>query len=120
MTEAAPNTAWCATDKLKGVQTMIRQAGQRESVYEKNKRTKNYDHELSILSKKQKDLRIKIQDTKSTDQKCTLKTERNKIIQNIRERQISPNSEEIDLKAQTLQKMTTLFSGNKAPQPKDI
>ena len=77
---------------------MIRQAGQRESVYEKNKRTKNYDHELSILSKKQKDLRIKIQDTKSTDQKSTLKTERNKIIQNIRERQISPNSEEIDRK----------------------
>ena len=57
---------------------MIRQAGQPASVYvKKNKHSKNYDHELSILSKKQKDLRIRIQDTKNTDQKFTLKTERN-------------------------------------------
>ena len=28
LTQAAPNTAWCATDNLKGVQTIIGQAGE--------------------------------------------------------------------------------------------
>ena len=70
LTEAAPNTAWCATDKLKGVQTLIRQEGEASvGLSKNNKHTKNYDHELSILSKEQKDLRIRIQNTKNTDQK---------------------------------------------------
>ena len=99
LTQAAPNTTWCATDKLKGVQTIIRQEGE-ESVglCKNNKHTKNYNHELSRLSTKQKDLRIRIQNTKNTDQKSTLKTERNKIQHNIRERQIKLNNEEIDRK----------------------
>ena len=97
LTEAAPNTTWCATDKLKGVQTIIRQAGEASaSLCKNNKHTKNYDHELSILSKKQNDLRIRIHNTKNTDQKSTLKTERNKILHNIRERQIKQNNEEIE------------------------
>ena len=70
LTQVAPNTTWCATDKLKGVQTIIRQAGEAgDCLCKNNKHTKNYDHELSILSKKQKDLRIRIQNTKNTDQK---------------------------------------------------
>ena len=68
LTQAAPNTTWCATDKLKGVQTIIRQAGEASvGLCKNNKHTKNYDHELSILSNKQKDLRIRIQNTKNID-----------------------------------------------------
>ena len=97
LTQAAPNTTWCATDKLKGMQTIIRQAGEASvSLCKNNKHTKNYDHELSILSKKQKDLRIRMQNLKNTDQKSTLKTERNKILHNIRARQIKLNNKEID------------------------
>ena len=67
----------------------MRQAGEVSvGLCKNNKHTKNYDHELSILSKKQKCLRIRIQNTKNTDQKSTLKTERNKILHNIKERQI--------------------------------
>ena len=77
----------------------IRQAGEASvGLIKNNKHTKNYDHELSIPSKKQKDLRIRMQNTKNTDQKSTLKTERNKIQHNIRERQIKLNNEEIDRK----------------------
>ena len=67
LTQAAPNTTWCATDKLKSAQTIIRQAGEASvGLCKNNKHTKNYDHELSILSKKQKDQRITIQNTKNT------------------------------------------------------
>ena len=84
-------------NKLKGVQTIIRQAGKASAgLCKNNKHTKNYDHELSVLSKRRKDLRIRIQNTKNTDQKSTLKTERNKIRHNIRERQIKLNNKEID------------------------
>ena len=101
--EAAPNTAWCAKDKLKGVPTIIRQAGEASvGLSKNNNHTKHYDHELSILSKKQKDLRIRIQNTKNADQKSTLKTERNKILHNIRERQLKLNNEEIDRKIQRI------------------
>ena len=84
LTQAAPNTTWCATDKPKGVQTIIRQASEASvGLCKNNKHTKNYDHELSILTNKQKDLRIRIQNTKNTDQKSPSKTERNKILHNI-------------------------------------
>ena len=66
-----------------------------------NKYTKYYHNLLSILTKKQKDLRI--QNTRSTDQKSILKTERNKTLHNIRERQTKLNNEERErLNAQTL------------------
>ena len=51
--------------------------------------------------KKQNDLRIRMQNTKNTDQKSTFKTERNKILQNIRQRQIKLNNEEIDRKIES-------------------
>ena len=55
MAEAAPNTAWCTTNKLKGVQTIIKQTGQAGvGLSKNNKLNKKYDHELSLLSKKQR------------------------------------------------------------------
>ena len=73
----------------------IRQAGEAsDGLCKHNKHTKNYNHGIS----KQKDLGIRIQNTKNTDQKSTLKTERNKIQHNIRERQIKLNNEEINKK----------------------
>ena len=83
----------------------------RVGLFKNNNHIKNYDDdELSILSKKQKDLRIRIQNTKNTYQKSTLKTERNKILHNIRERQIILKNEEMDTKIEGIDtsKMTTL------------
>ena len=93
------------------MQTIIRQAGEASvGLCKNNKHTKNYNHELTILSKKQKDLRIRIQNTKNTYQKSTLKTERNKILHNIRERQIILKNEEMHRKIEGIDtsKMTTL------------
>ena len=79
------------------MQTIIGQAGEaRDDVCKNNKHIKNYDYELFILSKKQKDLSIRIQNKNNADQKSTLKTKRNKILHNIRERQIKSNNEEVD------------------------
>ena len=99
LTKAAPYTEQCATDKLKDVKTIIIEAGKANvGPCKNNKHTKNYDHELSRLSKEQKDLRIRIQNTENTDEKSTLKTKRNKILHRIRHRQIKLNNEEIDRK----------------------
>ena len=84
------------------MQTIIRQAGEASVGLCKNKHTKNYDHGLSILSKKQKDLRIRIQNTKNTDQKSILKTERNKILHNIRESRLKLNTEEMYRKIESI------------------
>ena len=93
----------CATNKLKGVQTIIRETGEETvGVSKINKHTQNDDHELSLLSKKQKDLRIRIQNSKNTDQKSILKTERNKTLHNIRNRQIKLYNDEIDRKIESI------------------
>ena len=81
------------------MQTIIRQAGEAsDGLCKNNMHTKNYNHGIFILSKKQKDLRIRIQNTKNTDQKFTLKTKRNKILHHIKERQIKLNNEEVNKK----------------------
>ena len=55
LAEATPNTTWCATDELKCVQTIIRQAGEVSvGLCKNNKYTKYYHNLLSILTKKQK------------------------------------------------------------------
>ena len=81
MAEAATNTVQCATDELKGVQALIRQAGTVSVCLSKNKKdTNNYDHELSKLNKKQKDLKIRKQNIRNADRKSILKTEINKTL----------------------------------------
>ena len=65
--------------QTEGVQTILRHAGEASvGLCKNNKHTKNYDNELSILSKRQEHLTIKMHNSKDTDKKSTLKTERNK------------------------------------------
>ena len=84
-------------DKLKEIQVVIKQAGEESVGFLTNTRQrKNNDPELSVLSKQQKELRLKIQNTKDPPKKAKLKSERNKILHNIRKRKIEQKNIEID------------------------
>ena len=74
-------------DRLKCVQTIIKQSIE-ESVgcVATARQNKHNDEELSQLSKRQKDIRVKIQNTKDNNKRDRLKIERNRILHTIRKR----------------------------------
>ena len=86
-------------DRLKCVQTIIKQSIE-ESVgcVATARQNKHNDEELSQLSKRQKDIRVKIQNTKDNNKRDRLKIERNRILHTIRKRQIKLKNEEIEKK----------------------
>ena len=86
-------------DRLKCVQTIIKQTIE-ESVgcVATARQNKHNDEELSQLSKRQKDIRVKIQNTKDNNKRDRLKIERNRILHTIRKRQIKLKNEEIEKK----------------------
>ena len=86
-------------DRLKCFQTIIKQSIE-ESVgcVATARQNKHNDEELSQLSKRQKDIRVKIQNTKDNNKRDRLKIERNRILHTIRKRQIKLKNEEIEKK----------------------
>ena len=85
--------------RLKCVQTIIKQSIE-ESVgcVATASQNKHNDEELSQLSKRQKDIRVKIQNTKDNNKRDRLKIERNRILHTIRKRQIKLKNKEIEKK----------------------
>ncbi|KAK3795533.1 hypothetical protein RRG08_036860 [Elysia crispata] len=90
-------------DRLKCVQTIIKQSIE-ESVgcVATARQNKHNDEELSQLSKRQKDIRVKIQNTKDNNKRDRLKIERNRILHTIRKRQIKLKNEEIEKKIEDI------------------
>ena len=86
-------------DRLKLVQTIITQFIEESVGFVANARQNKYnDEELSQLSKRQKDIKVKIQNTKDNNKRDCLKYEHNRILHTIRKRQIKLKNEEIEKK----------------------
>ena len=90
-------------DRLKCVQTIIKQSIE-ESVgcVATARQNKHNDEELSQLSKRQKDIRVKIQNTKDNNKRDRLKIERYRILHTIRKRHIKLKNEEIEKKIEDI------------------
>ena len=81
------STADSVPDRLKRVQTIIKQSIEESVGFVANARQdKHNDEELSQLSKRQKDIRVKIQNTKDINKRDSLKIERNRILHIIRKK----------------------------------
>ena len=93
------STADSVPDRLKRVQTVIKLSIKESVGFVANARqNKHNDEELSQLSKRQKDIRVKIQNTKVNNKRNSLKIERNRILHTIRKRQIKLMNVEIEKK----------------------
>ena len=93
------NTADSVPERLKCVQTIIKQSSEESVGFVANARQNKFNNEeLSQLSKGQKDIRVKIQNTKDNNKRDSLKIERNIILDTIRKRQIKLKNEEIENK----------------------
>ena len=86
-------------ERLKRVQTIIKQSIEESVGFVANARqNKHNDEELFQLSKRQKDIRVKMQNTNDNNRRDSLKIERNRILHTIRKRQIKLKNEEIEKK----------------------
>ena len=91
------STADSVPDRLKRVQTIIKQSIEESVGFVANARqNKNNDGELSQLSKRQKEIRSRYRTTKDNNKRDSLKIERNRILHTIRKRQIKLKNEEIE------------------------
>ena len=93
------STADNVIDRLKRVQTIIKHSIEESVSFVANARqNKHNDEELSQLSKRQKDIRVKIQNTKDNNKRDSLKIKLNRILHTLRKRQIKLKNEEIGKK----------------------
>ena len=102
------STADSVPNRLKRVQTIIKQSIEESVGFLANARqNKHNDEELSQLSKRQKDIRVKIQNTKDINKRDSLKIKRNRILHTIRKRQIKLKNEEKEKKNDSLIVLTS-------------
>ena len=74
-------------DRLRRVQTIIKQSNKESVGFVAHAgQNKHNDEELSQLSKRQKNIRVKIQTTKVNNKRDSLKMERNRILHTIRKK----------------------------------
>ena len=89
------STADSVPDRLKRVQTIIKQSFDESVGFVENARqNKQNDEKLSQLSKRQKDMRVKIQNIKDNNKRDSLEIERKRILHTIRKRQIKLRDKE--------------------------
>ena len=86
-------------DRLKRVQTIIKQSIEESVGFVANARqNKHNDDELSQLSKRQRNIRVKMQNTKDNNKRDSLKIECNRILHTIRKKAKKLKNEEIEKK----------------------
>ena len=84
-------------DRLKRVQTIIKQSIEESVGFVANARqNKHNDEELSQLSKRQRNIRVKMQSTKENNKRDSLKIERNRILHPIGKKANSSSSSAFD------------------------
>ena len=96
-----PNNEW------KETQAAMKYAGEESAGSintTKNKPNRTPNIAINDLSRQQKELRIRIQNTKDSEEIINLKTERNKILHSIRSLTIKHRNEELDKKVEDIEK----------------
>ncbi|GFR60678.1 RxLR effector candidate protein [Elysia marginata] len=98
------NPAQSVSERLSDIQAATKQSSKESlGIVTTTKQRKHTDPEISVLSKEQKEIRIKIQNTKDDNEtRARLNIERNKILHTTRRRQIKLHNQEIERKLEDI------------------